>query len=772
MTLGTNDPAARPGPVPLSPMSRVTVALALLPAIIAAVLLANLLPTVAVGEAVRVGVPWVPSIGINFSFLIDGLSLTFGLLISFICIVILTYSSAYLAGHAHFRRFFLYLSLFMCGMLGLVLADNLITLFVFWEVTTITSYLLIGYDHTSPKARRSALQALLVTGAGGLVLLAGFILLGNAAGSFELSEIIASGDLIRAHPHYAGILVLILVGAFTKSAQVPFHFWLPNAMAAPTPVSAFLHSATMVKAGVYLLARMHPTLSGTDLWIWTLTIFGAATAIFASLLAIRQTDLKMMLAYTTVMALGTLTMFLGAEATVAVAAAVTFLIVHSLYKAALFLVVGNIDYSTGTRDIRQLGGLARVMPITVFIAGASALSMAGFPPFLGFIGKELKYEGALAIASEPALVASTAVIANALMVGVAGIVALQPFFGDRTATPKVPAEVPFRMWVGPLLLAVMGLAFGVAPALVADTLVQPGVAAILGRPETVQLALWHGINVPLVLSMMTFLLGIAIYAGHWRLRERLVAIFEQLPINGDKAYDRCLQGLRWVAAVQTDWLQGGLLRRYIAVVFTVLTLSVGTTLVLRDALILPSAWPDLALVEWGVAALVLAGTVAVVFAASRLAAMAALGTVGIGVALLFLLFGAPDVAITQLLVESLVVILVAVALLRLPRLNTVAQTSRWGRRRDAVLALGTGAVVALVLMAVTQAPFDRTLTAFFEENSVPAAFGRNIVNVILVDFRALDTFGEIAVVVIAALAAYAVLKARPRPENLRSEDAS
>ncbi len=765
MNSGTKDPADRPMRATLSPMARLTVPLALVPAIAAAGLLASLLPTVAAGEALRIGVPWVPGIGVNFSFLIDGLSLTFGLLISVISIVILTYSSAYLAGHAHFCRFFLYLSLFMGGMLGLVLADNLITLFVFWEVTTITSYLLIGYDHTSPKARRSALQALLVTGAGGLVLLAGFILLGNAADSFELSEIIASGDLIRAHPHYAGILVLILIGAFTKSAQVPFHFWLPNAMAAPTPVSAFLHSATMVKAGVYLLARMHPTLSGTDLWIWTLTAFGAATAIYASLLAIRQTDLKMMLAYTTVMALGTLTMFLGAEATVAVAAAVTFLIVHSLYKAALFLVVGNIDYSTGTRDIRQLGGLRRVMPITVFIAAASALSMAGFPPFLGFIGKELKYEGALAIASEPALVASAAVLANALMVGVAGIVALQPFFGERTSTPRAPAEVPFRMWVGPLLLAVMGLAFGVAPALVADTLVQPGVAAILGRPETVQLALWHGINLPLMLSMMTFLTGIAIYAGHWRLRDVLAASFARLPISGDEAYDRCLQGLRWIAAAQTDWLQGGLLRRYIAVVFTVLTLSVGATLVLRDALKLPSAWPSLALVEWGVAALVLAGTVAVVFSASRLAAMAALGTVGVGVALLFLLNGAPDVAITQLLVESLVVILVAVVLLRLPRLNTVAQTSRWGRRRDAVLAFGTGAVVTLVLLAVTHTPFDRTLTAFFEENSVPAAFGRNIVNVILVDFRALDTFGEIAVVVIAALAAYAVLKARPRSED-------
>ena len=384
-----------------------------LPPFLLAIMFASFLPAIAAGDVLRVAYDWVPSLGISLSFLVDGLSLTFALLITGIGAVVALYSSVTLAGHVHFGRFVFYLLFFMFAMLGLVLADNLITLFVFWELTSVASYLLIGFNHASAKSRRSALQALLVTGGGGLALLAGFILLGSAAGSYELSEIIAMGDAIRDHALYLPIFILILAGAFTKSAQVPFHFWLPNAMAAPTPVSAYLHSATMVKAGIYLLARVHPTLSGTEVWLWTLTLFGAATAVFASVLALRQTDLKLALAYTTLMALGTLTMFLGAGVTIAIAAAVTFLIVHSFYKAALFLVVGIIDYRAGTRETAELGGLARAMPITAVIAAAAALSMAGFPPFLGFIGKELKYEGALAVASEPLFVAGAAVLANA-----------------------------------------------------------------------------------------------------------------------------------------------------------------------------------------------------------------------------------------------------------------------------------------------------------------------------------------------------------------------
>ena len=718
------------------------------------------LPTIAAGEVLRVAYDWVPSLGVSLSFLIDGLSLTFALLISGIGALVALYASVYLSGHAHYGRFGFYLLFFMISMLGLVLADNLITLFVFWELTTVASYLLIGFDHASAKARRSALQALLLTGAGGLALLAGLVLLGIAAGSFELSAIVAMGDAVRAHALYLPILVLVLLGAFTKSAQVPFHFWLPNAMAAPTPVSAYLHSATMVKAGVYLLARMHPVLGGTDVWIWTLTSFGAATAVLASILALRQTDLKLALAYTTVMALGTLTMFLGAEATIAVAAAVTFLIVHSLYKAALFLVIGIIDHQTGTRDVAWLRGLSSAMPITALAAAAAALSMAGFPPFLGFIGKELKYEGALAIASEPLFVASAAVLANALMVAVAGIVALRPFYGSRRPTPKAPCEAPFRLWFGPVLLAGLGLTFGLAPSLIADSLVQPAVTAILGRPETVKLALWHGFNLPLLLSSLTFVLGFLIYLNHQRLRQGLIDLEARLPATADRVWDALLAGLKGLAAAQTVVLQSGVLRRYLFIVFASLALLVGVTLVAADALRLPNAWPAPLVKHWAVVLMIGAGAVMAAVAPSRLAAVCALGVVGVGVALLFVMFGAPDVAITQLLVETLVVVLVAVAMLRLPGLEQGA-TPR-GRRLDALLAVAVGAVVTATLLAVIEAPLDRSVTAYFEENSVPEAFGRNIVNVILVDFRALDTFGEIAVVAVAALGAFALLRGVPR----------
>ncbi|NJM33546.1 MAG: hypothetical protein HC850_01300 [Rhodomicrobium sp.] len=414
--------------------------------------LASLLPVIGSGQALIVTIDWIPSLGIALSILIDGLSFTFALLISGIGTIISIYSARYLADHPHRDRFFLFLMLFSVAMLGLVLSGNLITLFVFWELTTVASYLLVGFKHTSPEARRAALQALLVTAGGGLALLAGFILLGSAAGSFELTGILNSPESLTEHSLYLPILVLIFLGAFTKSAQIPFHFWLPNAMAAPTPASAFLHSATMVKAGIYLLARLHPVLSGTPEWIWTLTIAGAATAIFASIATIRQTDLKLALAYTTLMALGTLTMFLGAEQTVAIAAAMTFLIVHCFYKASLFLIAGAIEYSTGTRDIKRLGGLARSMPFIAFAAFASGLSMAGFPPFLGFIGKELKYEGALAISSEPYLVAGTAIASNALMVAAVGLFVLRPFLRQpqvsdgELAPPTRP--VPWQLWVG------------------------------------------------------------------------------------------------------------------------------------------------------------------------------------------------------------------------------------------------------------------------------------------------------------------------------------
>ena len=717
---------------------------------------------VADGQPVRLAWDWVPSLGVTLSLYIDGLSLLFGLLIAGIGVFVFLYAGSYLAGHPRVERFFLYLTGFQLSMLGLVLGDNLITLFVFWELTSLTSFLLIGFDSDNPTSRRNALQALLVTACGGLAMLAGFILLAQTMGSYELSEILAGDVGLVGHALYLPIAILILIGAFTKSAQFPFHFWLPNAMSAPTPVSAYLHSATMVKGGIYLMARLQPVLGGSDFWTWTLTLVGAGTAVMASLLALRETDLKRMLAYTTLMALGTLTMFLGNETTVAIAAAVTFILVHSLYKATLFLVIGIIDHESGTRQLGAVGGLARAMPITTAAAGAAAFSMAGFPPFLGFIGKELKYEGALAVASEPLLVAMAAVGANALMVCVALVVFLRPFFGPRVATPKAPHEAPWTMWIGPAVLAVFGLTFGIDPDLVSAALVTPAVQAVTGGPATISLYLWHGINLPLLMSVVTVALGALAYWQFGRLSSVIAKGFAAIPVSGDSAYDAVMAGLVRVARWQTDLLQSGVLRRYMITVVVVLIAAVAGTLWLRDGW---SAGPPLEVGEfytWPVIGLIIAGTAVTVVTHSRLAAICALGTVGTAVALIFMMYGAPDVAMTQLLVEILVVVIVTLVMLRLPGFHGIAHPGRAGRIRDIVLAVLAGVVVTGLMLAVLAEPLDRRITDYYEITSVPEAFGRNIVNVVLVDFRALDTFGEIAVVGIAGFACYALIRARRR----------
>ena len=747
MTMATDDIQARGNGVA-----------GLLPILVAAGLFAGfaaLLPRIAAGETLALVQPWVPALGISFAFVVDGLSLTFALLVSGIGALVLLYSNAYLAGHRHYARFALYLTAFMLSMLGLVLADDLILLFVFWELTTFTSYLLIGFNHTAEKSRRNALQALFVTGAGGLAFLAGLILLGLATGTTRISGILAEGTALQSHALYLPILVLLLLGAFTKSAQVPFHFWLPNAMAAPTPVSAFLHSATMVKAGVYLLARMHPAMAGSDVWFWTLTGFGAVTAMFASVLALKQTDLKQALAYTTLMALGTLVLFLGQETGYAMTAFATFLIVHSLYKAALFLVFGAIDKATSTREVSALGGLSRVMPVTAVAAAVAAMSMAGFPPFLGFIGKELKYAGALAVAEEPMLVAGAVLLANALMFAVAGIVAFRPFWRGAAPGPGTVREVPWPMLAGPVILAALGALFGLNPDLLQVSLVNPTVVSLTGTVgDAKELTLWTGVNLPLILSLATFALGLAIYALHPRLRDALTRVFASLP-SLDRGWDGFMDGIRVAAAALTRRIQTGRLTDYLAVTFTTIALALTATMALRGLPALPALWAGTSWLHAALAALLLIGAVQAVLTRSRIAAVAALGVVGIGTALIFIFFGAPDVAITQLMVEVLIVVLVAVVMLRLPRFTQSPDRFRPGH---AAIALAVGAVTTLTLLAVLAAPLDRRLTDYFEAASWPEAYGRNIVNVILVDFRALDTFGEVAVVVVAALAAIALLR--------------
>lgn len=720
------------------------------------------------GDAWSLVTQWIPRLGVEMAFRIDGLSLIFSLLISGIGVLVLTYSYGYFKDHKSHARLQWLLLAFMLSMLGLVSADNIVLLFVFWELTTVTSFLLVGFDHENAKARRSALQALLITGGGGLALLVGLIMLGNAAGTYRLSEIITNGSDIINHPQYGLILTLILLGAFTKSAQFPFHFWLPNAMAAPSPVSAYLHSATMVKAGIYLMMRLQPTLGGTDEWFYTLTIAGATTAIWSSLMALRQSDMKLMLAWTTVMALGTLTMFLASDLRIAALAAITFMLVHAFYKCALFLAIGNVDKGTGTREIHKLGSLIKHMPITAIAATLAAFSMAGFPPLLGFIGKELKYEGALAIADEPWLIVIAAVLANAMMAGIALTFVFRVFLGGQSAITRKPKEISILMWIGPVLLALAGLATGIYPELIAKTIIQPAVSDILAERTTVKLSLWHGINIPLVLSIVTFLLGGLLFFKFNSVSQWLNQTIEKLPVTGDKAYEGFIVATQKLAEAITNRLQTGSLSHYLTIVFSVFVVSVAGTMAYGTvSLNLNNLTPVSPLVAL-VVALMMTAAVVVAFSKSRLLSICALGIVGSGVAVLFLIFGAIDVAITQLMVETLFVVLIATVLVRLPRFPGNQHPGKAGAFRDAAIAIAAGLVMTVITLGVSLAPLDMTVTQFFEENSLTKAYGRNIVNVILVDFRALDTLGEVAVVATAAMAVIALLKVRAHPQGPRT----
>lgn len=734
--------------------------------VVLAVWFASLIPSVARGEAFFWSVAWLPQLDISLSIHVDGLGLLFALLITGIGSFILLYASEYMRGYPQVGRFTLFLVAFMLSMLGLVLSDDLVVLFVFWELTTITSFLLIGYSHEDPTARRSALQGLLVTGAGALAMLAGFVMLGEAAGTYSIRQMLQTGESLSSDPAYLPALILILAGAFTKSAQFPFHFWLPNAMAAPTPVSAYLHSATMVKAGIFLLARLNPVLGDTEVWSLTLTIVGAVTAVYSAAVALMRTDLKQILAYTTVMALGVCVMFLGLPApeesdmpSGGVIAAVTFLFVHALYKAGLFMVAGTLDHSTGTRDLRHLGGLRRAMPWSFAAATLAALSMSGVPPFIGFIGKEVLYTSA-----ESSLYAATAtagiVSANAMIVMAALLVVIGPFGGKRTSTPVSPHEGRWPLWIGSLSLGVAGFFTGLFPQLAFPWLVLPAAESVAGHQLHFEVALWHGFNQAVVLSAVTVVLGALGFASRNRLIGLLRGTLGRLTVTGDRAYDACMDGIARFSAFQTRHIQCGIQRRYILFVFTTLGIGLVVTLWLKGVEVGPVSLADASFVEWILALLIGASAIVTIKADSRLLAICALGVVGTGVALIFLISGAADVAMTQLLVETLVVVIVAIVLLKLPGFRGEVRQSGPGRWRDAIVASTVGLAISIVLMAVTRVPSERALTAHFEATAVPEGFGRNVVNVILVDFRGFDTMGEISVLAIAAVCAYTLINWR------------
>ncbi len=737
-------------------------ALALLPAGLFAYFL-TWIPVVMTEGAQVVHYPWIPGLDISLSMLVDGLSLLFALLISGIGTFIIIYAGGYLHGHEHLPRFYAIMFSFMAAMLGVVLSNNIVTLFVFWELTSITSYLLIGFHHEQKDSRWFALQGLVVTVGGGLALLAGLIMLALAGGgSFELSEILANEDL-RDYGFYTGMVILILAGTFTKSAQVPFHFWLPNAMAAPTPVSAFLHSATMVKAGVYLMARLNPGIGGTELWFYALGIFGAVTMFTGSFMALRSTGLKAVLAYTTVMALGTLTMLIGIGTEEAIIAAMTFLLAHALYKASLFMLAGALDHETGTKDITKLGGLRGLMPITFLVACVAALSLAGLPPLFGFIAKELMFGAALQAPAIGTFFVVLAVLSAIMIVAMAAVFALRPFIGPLKETPRKPHEAPLSMLIGPVILASLSLIFGLMGFLPAAALVAPAVESVYGAPIDFDLYLWHGFNLPLLLSVLAVVLGLLLF---WRW-DTALKVFSRMTFidrfGPERGYEKLMDGLVWVAAWQTRLLQNGYMRNYlITIVLTTVALT-GWTLFVHAGSSMPLGDLSFGMHELIVVALVALGAIAASVTSSRLGAVATLGMVGFGIALIYVFFSAPDLGTTQIMVETLTVILLVLVLFRLPSFQKLSSTA--SRMRDAVVAISLGGLMTLLILAVNAVEVTDPISDQLVAWSYPEAHGRNIVNVILVDFRALDTLGEIFVVGLAAIGVYAMIR-------LRAEDKS
>ena len=713
---------------------------------------------VADGGLVTGGFAWVPSYNVSFSWLIDGLSLTFVLLISGIGALIMLYSGGYLNGNDQLGRFFSFMLLFMGAMLGVVISDSFLMLFVYWELTSITSFLLIGFDHTREASRRAAIQALVVTGGGGLALLAGLLVIWNITGVSQISLLLSYGDDVRASPFYLLALLLVLGGAFSKSAQFPLHFWLPNAMEAPTPVSAYLHSATMVKAGVYLLMRLNPVLGDTVWWETILPVFGGTTLIVGTLLAIRQTDLKLMLAYTTVSSLGLLVMLTGFGSEHAISAAVLYLVAHSLFKGALFMVAGLIDHESGTRDVTRLGGLRKAMPITFFAAIAAAISMAGLPPFVGFLAKEEIYYALWA--NDPWSIAfvAVAVVGNGLMFVIGFAVAIKPFFGPLVKTPKAAHEGPVLLWLGPLLLGVTAFVSALLSPLTHRFISSPMASAVAGREETVTISIVPHMGPALILSLVTVAFGIVAYMMLDRLRAGMAGLLSAIGWGPDRGFDQVISGLVGLSRSITRIIQPGRLDIYMTLTFLMIAVALIGPMAWYGEWPAMPVWPEGAQFhELVVIAIAFIGLLAVIYARDRLTAIVSLGIQGFAVALIFLLFGAPDLSFTQFMVETLAVVILALVMTRL-RLTTADHRPTGQKLGDLTVSLVCGIGFMLYLLAVTQQPFDTTLSDFFSAYSKVVAHGTNVVNVILVDFRGTDTLGEIAVVMVTGLAILSLIR--------------
>ena len=750
-------------------------------------------PTVSAGGVLRAEFAWMPTLGLNLTLRLDGFAWLFAGLISGIGALVVLYARYYMSSDDPVPRFFAFLLAFMGAMTGVVVSGNLVQLVFFWELTSLFSFLLIGYWHHTAAARDGARMALTVTGAGGLALFGGVLLIGHIVGSYDLDTVLSAGDRIREHPLYLAALILVVLGALTKSAQFPFHFWLPHAMAAPTPVSAYLHSATLVKAGVFLLARLWPVMAGTDAWAWTVGLAGLTTLLLGAYIAIFQNDLKGLLAYSTISHLGLITLLLGLKSELALVAAVFHIINHAAFKCSLFMAAGIIDHETGTRDIRRLSGLNQSMPFTARLAMVAAAAMAGVPLLNGFLSKEMFFAEALTadVPLSPLLnvLPVAALLASAFSVAYSLRFIHGAFFGPAaTDLPRTPHEPASWMRLPVEILVLTCIMVGLLPAATVGPYLAIAVRGVLGADVPYySLAVWHGFNLPLLMSVIALAGGVMLYM---LLQQRLKGSVEGPPlirrIDAQRIFERVMVFVSWRLARRLEALLGTRrLQPQLRLIVGIAILAGAGAVWLRGfgPGNLPSTPVDpvLALI-WMVGAAFALGT-AWQAKFHRLAAVILLGGVGLVVCITFVWFSAPDLALTQLTVEVVTTVLLVLGLRWLPKRFQVAGEkgpevlTRTRRARDLAIAIGAGGGLAALSYAVMTRVPPELLARHFLERAYTEGGGTNVVNVILVDFRGFDTLGEIFVVAAVALTTYALLRRfRPAadsvgiPEQQREQD--
>ena len=749
------------------------------------IVLASYIPSVAGGKTYIHTIKWIDSAGINFTTYLDGLSMIFGLLITGVGSLVILYSIYYLSEREALGRFYVYLLMFMGAMLGVILSDNLMVLYVFWELTSISSFLLIAFWYHRKKSRSGAQKSMLITVSGGVGMLAGFIMLHAMTGSYSVREIIGTIGQYTDENLFLPAMLLVLLGAFTKSAQFPFHIWLPDAMEAPTPVSAYLHSATMVKAGIYLVARFTPVFGGEAVWFYTVTGVGIFTLFWGSVNAVRQTDLKALLAYSTISQLGLIMSLFGLGSaalnegysadsviyTQATFAALFHLINHSTFKGALFMVVGIIDHQVGTRDIRRLGGLMTLLPVTFTIAVIGSFSMAGLPPFNGFLSKEMFFESVLIIrnldifAMGPlwgSLIPIVAWIASVLTFVYSMIIVFQTFLGKHQPNrlDRKAQEAPVGMLVAPSILALFVVGIFFYPNVVGSYLLSPAMAAVYPPFEGAKglvphISVWHGFNTPLLMTFGVVILGsiLYIFLRFWR------GIYTIVPMRWslDTAYNGLLSQLENGSAFLTRTYMTGYLRDYFAYIFIFFIVTVGGGLLWTGGFSIDfSNDAPITINEYIIIFVMMGASIAIIFAKSRITAILLNGVLGYSIAILFVVFRAPDLALTQIVVETVTTALFLLCFYFLPEWSK-EKASRSLKIGKGIIAVSVGTVVTVLALIVQGNKMFDSVSSYFE-NAYELAGGKNIVNTILGDFRAFDTMLEVVVLFIAGIGVFTLIK--------------